>query len=154
MCHRQRQAKVLAPAGVLRCNDVFFTITLPMPVRSRSRTAARAATFSTRRVALCASALLLGGAAAWNARAQNAPAAAPVVAAETPAPRENNLRMRLSSTQVQQAFSHIDRDGNGRLSRPEVSVYPRIERHFERIDADRDGNVSPQEFEVALQQSS
>lgn len=153
MCHAKPPAKVLARDPRLRCNGALSTSTSAMPVRSRPRAATRAAASTARRLALGASLLLLGGAAAWNARAQSAPAAS-VAAAETPAPRENNLRMRLSSTQVQQAFQHIDQDRNGRLSRSEVSVYPRIERHFERIDADRNGDVSPQEFEVALQQSS
>ena len=122
-----------------------------MPVRSPRSPSRALARPSLARQAALLTLLLLGGAAAWQAKAQ---APTSEASAEAAAPRENNLRMRLSSVQVQQAFHHIDRDRNGQLSRPEVAVYPRIERHFERIDADRDGSVSPAEFEQALQQSS
>jgi len=128
-----------------------FTDVLYMNHRSRSpaRSLARP---SLRRQAAWLSLLLIGGAAAWQAKAQDIGRV--LVPAETPAPRENNLRMRLSSVQVQQAFHHIDRNRDGQLTRMEVSVYPRIERHFDRIDADHDGQVSPAEFEQALQQAS
>jgi hypothetical protein len=125
--------------------DVLYMI-------QRSRSPARSlARPSLRRQAAWLSLLLIGGAAAWQAKAQDRGTG---VQAEAAAPRENNLRMRLSSVQVQQAFHHIDRNRDGQLTRSEVSVYPRIERHFERIDADHDGRVSPAEFEQALQQAS
>lgn len=100
-----------------------------------------------RRLAL-SSVLLVGAALAWTAaQAQTAPAA--------PQPTSDPVsKMRLSSAQVQQAFRFIDRDGSGNLSRSEIAVYPRIEKHFDRIDTDRDGTVSPDEFENAVQQAS
>jgi hypothetical protein len=49
--------------------------------------------------------------------------------------------------QVQAEFLGADRDGDGYLSRPETAGrFPLIEREFERVDADRDGRISPQEF--------
>lgn len=44
-------------------------------------------------------------------------------------------------------FRSADRDGNGYLTRDEVrGRFPLIEREFNRVDADRDGRISPQEF--------
>ena len=49
--------------------------------------------------------------------------------------------------QVQAEFMGADRDGDGYLSRRETAGrFPLIEREFERVDADRDGRISPQEF--------
>ncbi|AEG91149.1 EF-hand domain-containing protein [Ramlibacter tataouinensis] len=107
-----------------------------------------------RNVAL-GSVLLVGAALVLTAAHAQTPGSTPAAtasaraAAEDPAPR-----MRLSSSQVQQAFRHIDSNHDGSLTRTEMGVYPRIQRHFERIDTNRDGLLSPAEFEEALQQAS
>lgn len=100
----------------------------------------RLSDFQTRLLVLF-STLLVGLALAVSARAQGQPPDA------KPA-------MRLSSSQIQQAFQFMDRNRDGRLTRAEAGLFPRIERHFDRIDGNRDGSVSPAEFEEALQQSS
>jgi hypothetical protein len=100
------------------------------------------------------SVLLVGAALAWSAvHAQAAPGGA-AQEAQPQSAADSTGKMRLSPAQVQQAFRYIDRDSNGSLSRNEIAVFPRIEKHFERIDADHDGAVSPAEFEVAVQQAS
>jgi len=49
--------------------------------------------------------------------------------------------------QARRDFLDADRDGDGYLTRAEVAGrFPLIEREFERVDADRDGRISPQEF--------
>jgi serine/threonine protein kinase len=49
--------------------------------------------------------------------------------------------------QARREFLDADRDGDGYLTRAEVSSrFPLIEREFERVDSDRDGRISPQEF--------
>lgn len=117
-------------------------------MKARTRSLPLASSPALRRLALC-SALLVGGALAWSV------AQAQAVPAPTPQPTSDpTSKMRLSSAQVQQAFRYIDRDANGSLSRSEIAVFPRIEKHFERIDVDRDGVVSPTEFENAVQQAS
>ena len=48
---------------------------------------------------------------------------------------------------VLQEFRSADRNGDGYLSQDEVrGRFPFIEREFGRVDADRDGRVSPEEF--------
>ena len=118
-------------------------------MNARTRTQSLATSRLLRRLAL-SSVLLVGAALAWTvAHAQASPPPAAPQPTSDPA-----SKMRLSSVQVQQAFRYIDRDANGSLSRSEIAVYPRIEKHFDRIDVNRDGSVSPAEFESALQQAS
>lgn len=117
-------------------------------MNARTRTQTLATSRLLRRLAL-SSVLLVGAALAWSvAHAQATPPAGPQPTSDPVS------KMRLSSVQVLQAFRHIDRDGSGSLSRPEIAVYPRIEKHFDRIDVDRNGSVSPAEFESAVQQAS
>lgn len=117
-------------------------------MNARTRTSSIAASRHLRRLVL-SSVLLVGAALAWTvAHAQGQP---PVTAQPT---SDAASKMRLSSAQVLQAFRSIDRDGNGSLSRSEIAVYPRVEKHFDRIDSDHDGSVSPAEFENAVQQAS
>ncbi|HSW20958.1 MAG TPA: EF-hand domain-containing protein [Ramlibacter sp.] len=117
-----------------------------MKARTRSLPAA-----DLRRV-LLGSVLIIGAALAWRAEAQTM--AGPGDSAAALQAADNKLHMRLSAAQVQQAFRAMDRDGDGRLSRSEAAVYPRIERYFDRIDANQDGSVSPEEFDAAIQQAS
>jgi len=46
-------------------------------------------------------------------------------------------------------FKKADADGNGVLSRAEVERFlPRLARHFDVIDADRDGNLTADEIRI------
>ena len=46
----------------------------------------------------------------------------------------------------QERFKAADTNGDGKLSREEAKALPRIAEHFDKIDADKDGFVTPQEL--------
>ena len=98
--------------------------------------------------------VLIGTARAQAPAAGIDSAAAAVTTTTPPAAADAQSKLRLSSAQVQQAFQYIDSNRDGRLSRTEVGVFPRVERYFERMDSNNDGSISPAEFETALQQAS
>jgi Ca2+-binding EF-hand superfamily protein len=48
-------------------------------------------------------------------------------------------------------MKRLDTNKDGRISRDEAKAGPRIEKHFDRIDADRDGFVAKAELVSALE---
>ena len=44
---------------------------------------------------------------------------------------------------LQQLFEQLDRDGNRRLERQEVQGQPYLQRHFDRLDQNRRGYLTP-----------
>jgi hypothetical protein len=54
--------------------------------------------------------------------------------------------------QFEERFKKADANGDGTLSRAEAEKgMPRLARHFDELDANRDGQVSPDELQAALQ---
>jgi len=52
------------------------------------------------------------------------------------------------------AFRALDKDGDGWVSRKEAAADPAVARNFDKADKDRDGRLSPLEFQdVALNRS-
>lgn len=47
---------------------------------------------------------------------------------------------------MQKRFSAADRDGDGMLTRDEAKSMPRIASHFDEIDTNHDGKVTPTEI--------
>lgn len=105
--------------------------------------------------------VLVALAGVWNQRnaARQEPLSAPMdrqlFPGSKPAPdrpsRDRSARpgeeLEALRRQARAEFHDADRDGDGYLSRAEVAGrFPLIEREFERVDADRDGKISPQEF--------
>lgn len=109
--------------------------------------------------------LALGGAhmavlalAAWGALAlaqtpgvpePASPQAPPsVIAPPKPTPGDGQgpmLRDRL----VRQAFEQADRDRNGQLSQEEAASLPGLPERFDKVDANRDGRITLDEFRAA-----
>lgn len=72
-----------------------------------------------------------------------APTPAPTVAAASAKPK-------YTVAQIAQAFSFIDRDGDGKLSREEAAGFRGVARHFDEADTNKDSALSREEFENAL----
>lgn len=72
------------------------------------------------------------------------------VAPERPSrdrPDRPGVDLEAQRQQARREFQAADRNGDGYLSREEVAGhFPLIAREFERVDADHDGRISPQEF--------
>lgn len=61
------------------------------------------------------------------------------------------MRRQMLRERARQRFQHADRDGNGFLNREEVNHFnPKAAKHFDRIDLDRDGELSEQEIGQAM----
>ena len=46
-------------------------------------------------------------------------------------------------------FKHLDKDGDGKISKAEAAAAPRLAEHFDQIDANKDGFVTPEEMKAA-----
>lgn len=95
------------------------------------------------------SALAVGTAAlVWSAaaHAQTAPpkpAAPAVTTAQASEPK-------YTVAQIAQAFSFIDGNRDGQISREEAAGFRGVARHFDEADTNKDGSLSREEFESAL----
>ncbi len=92
------------------------------------------------------SALALGTAVLlWSAaaQAQTAPPAPAVASAPSNEPH-------YTAAQIAQAFSFIDANRDGQLSREEAAGFRGVARHFDEADTNKDGMLSREEFESAL----
>ena len=81
---------------------------------------------------------LLSGAGAHAQAASAAPAAA------------EPAEPRYTAAQIAQAFSFIDGNKDGKLSREEAAGFRGVARHFDEADLNKDGVLSRREFESAL----
>lgn len=75
-------------------------------------------------------------------------AAAPAssVPASIPARADDDDRARKIRRDAEAQFRSADANGDGFLTRDELSRFPFIARELQRVDADRDGRLSPKEF--------
>ena len=86
-------------------------------------------------------------------------------AAEKPTPRasppdlppepspEAARKIEFTAANIALAFSLLDRDRDGRISREEAAGIRGVERNFERADTNQDNSLSRAEFEQAMKQS-
>lgn len=56
---------------------------------------------------------------------------------------QTQLEVKTYQQRLQRLFQRLDRDGDQRLERSEVEGHPYLERHFERLDQQKRGYLSP-----------
>jgi hypothetical protein len=99
-------------------------------------------------LALAAAAALL----AMQAQAQTSgPAAAPAAApASTPA---SPAVTYYDPKDLERAFKFMDKTGDGKVSRDEASNFRGVSKHFDEADTNKDGFLSREEFDNAMNRS-
>jgi hypothetical protein len=108
-------------------------------------------TFPVRQAIALAALLLLGG--AWQlvhaqpAAAAEAAASAPAPAASTPA---SAPVAKYSAADLDRAFNFMDGNHDGKVTRDEASNFRGVSRHFDQADTNKDGFLSREEFESAM----
>ena len=128
-----------------------------MTLTTASRGAFRTPTRTLLALATAAAALLAPAAHAQPAAA--APATPPAVQAQ-PAPSNSVVSTASASTEpryttgdITRAFSFMDTNKDGKISREEASGFRGVARHFDEADTNKDSALSHQEFESALNQA-
>ena len=69
---------------------------------------------------------------------------ASAVFAEVPADQPKGDR----AVKMQERWKAADKNGDGKLSREEAAALPRIAKHFDEIDANKDGFITPEELKA------
>jgi hypothetical protein len=99
------------------------------------------------------------GAALFAMRAQAQTVAAPAAAASQtqaePAATAASATpaAKYSAKDLERAFSFMDGNKDGKVSRDEASSFRNVAKHFDEADTDKDQMLSPAEFENAMNQS-
>ncbi|MBD9391594.1 EF-hand domain-containing protein [Acidovorax sp. ACV01] len=83
-------------------------------------------------------------AALGSAALATPPAAAPVPPAVS-APAESQAALSKGEIKAMREFKMLDFNGDGKLSRTEVKLFPRLAAAFDDADTDKDGYVSYEE---------
>ena len=112
---------------------------------------------ASRRSWLYATAMMLtltaaGALLAMRAQAQTPEpdAAAPVQAAPAQVAPSPAAAPKYAAKDMALAFSYMDANKDGKVSREEAAGFRGVARHFDEADTNRDGFLSSQEFESAL----
>lgn len=88
---------------------------------------------------------------ATQAHAQTAePAAAASAPAATPAPSTITY---YDPKDLERAFKFMDKTGDGKVSRDEASNFRGVSKHFDEADVNKDGFLSREEFDNAMNRS-
>lgn len=70
--------------------------------------------------------------------------------AQAQTPAASGAPTKYAAQEIGHAFSLIDTNNNGSISRSEAVAFRKVANYFDAADSNRDGALSPQEFETAL----
>jgi hypothetical protein len=91
---------------------------------------------------------------AAHAEAQTAePAAAASAPASTPASPVPKAVTYYDPKDLERAFKFMDKTGDGKVSRDEASNFRGVSKHFDEADTNKDGFLSREEFDNAMNKS-
>ncbi|AYQ26852.1 MULTISPECIES: hypothetical protein [unclassified Polaromonas] len=99
-------------------------------------------------LALAAAAALL----ATQAHAQP-PAPAAAASAATSTPPATTTVTYYDPKDLERAFKFMDKTGDGKVSRDEASNFRGVSKHFDEADLNKDGFLSREEFDNAMNRS-
>lgn len=100
--------------------------------------------------ALAALAALLATQA--HAQATEPAAAASASAASAPVPAASTTTF-YDPKELERAFKFMDKTGDGKISRDEASNFRGVSKHFDEADTNKDGFLSREEFDNAMNKS-
>ena len=87
---------------------------------------------------------------AMQAQAQTAEPAAPASSPASPAPKAVTY---YDPKDLERAFKFMDKTGDGKVSRDEASNFRGVSKHFDEADTNKDGFLSREEFDNAMNKS-
>jgi hypothetical protein len=91
---------------------------------------------------------------ATQAQAQTTePAAAASAPAAAPAPPATPTATYYDPKDLERAFKFMDKTGDGKVSRDEASNFRGVSKHFDEADVNKDGFLSREEFDNAMNRS-
>jgi hypothetical protein len=142
----QHPAKVLAARAAMGCNRLPLS-RYTQGMRTMSVECQSPRSFESRSVALfalLALAATLSGAQSGAPPASSAPQSTAGAAADAIPPNKWTV------AQIADAFRKTDADGSGTISRQEAGMWTGLARSFDRLDSNRDGELSKAEFDEGL----
>lgn len=103
-------------------------------------------------MAFAASAVLAATGASAQTAGPATPASAAIQPAEAAAPQPEPVKPppRYSATDIERVFNFMDANHDGQLSRQEAAGFKNVARHFDAADTNQDGVLSLTEFANAL----
>ena len=124
------------------------TVAIPTASRSKYHPVMQGSLLTM--AALAALAALL----AMQAQAQTAePAAAASAPASSPASPGPKAVTYYDPKDLERAFKFMDKTGDGKVSRDEASNFRGVSKHFDEADTNKDGFLSREEFDNAMNKS-
>ncbi|SFV03380.1 EF hand [Polaromonas sp. YR568] len=120
-------------------------------------TATNASSALTRpRILMLGSLLALAAAAALLATHAQAQTPEPAAAASAPATTSSApaaVVLKYDPKDLERAFKFMDKTGDGKVSRDEASNFRGVSKHFDEADVNKDGFLSREEFDNAMNKS-
>jgi hypothetical protein len=106
------------------------------------------------RILMLGSLLALAAAAALLAAQANAQTPEPAAAASAPAATPATPAVvYYDPKDLERAFKFMDKTGDGKISRDEASNFRGVSKHFDEADTNKDGFLSREEFDNAMNRS-